>query len=67
MCQFNDGSTDYAPVMIDPWGMPFVYDRNSPEGASIIESNHNPKSMDLYSYGPNSIDEDGAKDDITNR
>jgi hypothetical protein len=66
--QFKDDSSpqkDYAPVIIDPWGMPFMYDRNRPEGTHDL-GNHNIKSLDLYSYGPNVLDEDGAEDDINN-
>jgi prepilin-type N-terminal cleavage/methylation domain-containing protein len=66
--QFKDSSSDndYAPVIIDPWGMPFVYDRNRPEGTAVIGTNHNIKTVDMYSYGPNVLDEDGAEDDINN-
>ena len=66
--QFKESGSgnDYAPVIIDPWGMPYVYDRNRPEGTAVIVSNHNIKSLDLYSYGPTSLDEDGEEDDINN-
>jgi len=65
--QFKDSSSgnDYAPVIIDPWGMPYMYDRNRPEGTHDL-GNHNIKSLDLYSYGPNSLDEDGEEDDVNN-
>lgn len=65
--QFKASSgNDYAPVIIDPWGMPYVYDRNSPEGEVVIAANHNIKTIDMYSYGPNVVDEDGGEDDINN-
>ncbi|MDA0837838.1 MAG: prepilin-type N-terminal cleavage/methylation domain-containing protein [Planctomycetota bacterium] len=65
--QFKESSSgfDYAPVILDPWGMPFMYDRNRPEGTHDL-GQHNIKSIDLYSYGPNTLDEDGAGDDINN-
>ena len=47
--------------LIDPWGRPYVYvsvNGGSPE--------HRPKSFDLFSLGPNGVDDHGAGDDIIN-
>jgi hypothetical protein len=65
--QFKASSSgnDYAPVIIDPWGMPLMYDRNRPDGTHDL-GNHNIKTVDMYSYGPNLLDQDGAEDDINN-
>ena len=46
---------------LDPWGQPYVY--VSVNGGSPT---HRTRSYDLYSFGPNGKDEDGAGDDITN-
>ena len=47
--------------LIDPWGNPYVYvsvNGGSPE--------HRPRSFDLYSFGPNGVDDQGTGDDIVN-
>ena len=47
--------------LIDPWGHPYVYisvNGGSPE--------HRKHSFDLYSLGPNGVDDAGAGDDIVN-
>jgi|GEM_PF-470476 len=46
---------------IDPWGKPYVY--VSTNGGS---PKHRPHSFDLYSLGPNGVDNDGVGDDIVN-
>jgi len=47
--------------VVDSWGNPYVY--VSINGGSPT---HRTKSFDLYSYGPNGLDEDGDGDDIYN-
>ncbi|MCQ9208775.1 MAG: type II secretion system protein GspG, partial [Omnitrophica bacterium] len=42
---------------IDPWGNPYSY---------INPGTHNTSFYDIYSYGPNSQDEQGDGDDIHN-
>jgi len=42
---------------IDPWGNPYVY---------INPGTHNESYYDIYSYGLNSQDDQGAGDDINN-
>lgn len=45
-----------GPVLIDPWGNPYIY---------VNPGRSNAEGFDLYSAGPNGIDEDGAGDDVT--
>lgn len=47
--------------LLDPWGKPYMY--VSVNGGS---PKHRTKSFDLFSYGPNGVDDDGAGDDIVN-
>lgn len=47
--------------LLDPWGNPYVY--VSVNGGS---PKHRPRSYDLYSFGPNGVDDDGTGDDIIN-
>lgn len=42
---------------IDSWGNPYVF---------INPGTHNPSFYDIYSYGPDGQDEQGAGDDINN-
>jgi general secretion pathway protein G len=47
--------------LLDPWGNPYAYisvNGGSPE--------HRTRSYDLYSFGPNGIDDDGTGDDLYN-
>ena len=47
--------------LVDPWGKPYVYvsvNGGSPE--------HRQRSYDLYSLGPNGVDDSGTGDDIYN-
>lgn len=47
--------------VIDPWGTPYIY-------ISVIGGapEHRIHSFDLYSVGPNNLDDSGAEDDIVN-
>lgn len=47
--------------LLDPWGKPYVY--VSTNGGS---PKHRSRSYDLYSLGPNGVDDDGTQDDIVN-
>ena len=47
--------------LIDPWGHPYVY--TSVNGGS---PEHRPRSFDLYSFGPNGVDDNGTGDDLYN-
>ena len=59
-------------VLLDPWGTPWSYTRAVDDGGNIKPGIHNKHSYDLYSWGPNTIDDDGEndrsqdKDDIAN-
>jgi len=67
------GSNWYGPYMefkqdelldgelLDPWGRPYIY--LSVNGGS---PQHRETSYDLYSFGPNGVDDAGAGDDIVN-
>ena len=48
--------------LIDPWGHPYAY--VSINGGA---QEHRPKSFDLFSLGPNGVDDHGTGDDIINR
>ena len=48
-------------VLVDSWGNPYVY--VSVEGGSPT---HRLKSYDLFSKGPNGVDDEGTGDDIFN-
>jgi len=54
-----------APLLLDPWGKPLVYDRNRPEGGFDI-TDHHVKTVDIYSFGPDGEDDGGEDDDINN-
>ena len=46
---------------VDPWGHPYQYvsvNGGAPE--------HRPRSFDLYSFGPNGVDDHGIGDDVIN-
>ena len=47
--------------LIDPWAHPYVY--LSVNGGAPT---HRERSFDLYSYGPNGVDDQGAGDDLVN-
>ena len=47
--------------LLDPWGKPYVY--VSINGGS---PRHRPNSYDLYSFGPNTTDDEGTGDDLIN-
>ena len=48
---------NYPFIPSDPWGQKYVYNYPPKYGK---------KSFDLYSFGPNEIDNQGLKDDLTN-
>jgi len=56
---------DQAPLLLDAWGNPLVYDRNRPEG-TFDPTDHNQKTVDVYSFGPDGEDDGGEDDDINN-
>ena len=58
-CSFDGGSAtdDDMKEMIDPWGNAFRY---------IYPPSENQNTYDLYSLGPNGINENGAGDDVNN-
>ena len=58
--EFKDDELN-GGALIDPWGKPYVY--VSVNGGSPT---HRTTSYDLYSLGPNGLDEEGAGDDIVN-
>lgn len=51
-------------VFIDPWGHPYAYiNPGTNHGAG---ANYSLSYVDIWSFGPNGIDENGAGDDIAN-
>ena len=55
---------DAANKIIDPWGKSYVYHNNI--DGSMWAGVRNSDSFDLYSCGPNRIDNNGKVDDIGN-
>ncbi|MDP3704159.1 MAG: type II secretion system protein GspG [Candidatus Omnitrophota bacterium] len=58
--EFKEDELD-AGELLDAWGKPYVYvsvNGGSPE--------HRERSFDLYSFGPNGVDDSGTGDDIYN-
>lgn len=59
-------------VLVDPWGNPYRYTRATDDIGNVKQRIHNQHSYDLYSCGPDSIDQAGendrrtGKDDINN-
>ena len=58
--EFKEADLD-GGSLVDPWGKPYVY--VSVNGGAPQHREH---SYDLYSYGPNGKDDNGAGDDIYN-
>lgn len=50
-------------TFIDPWGNPYVYTAGSNHGTGADYTNN---YMDIYSFGPNGVDDNGAPDDVAN-
>jgi general secretion pathway protein G len=50
-----DGPYLDKPIPLDPWSNPFQY---------LSPGKHNPKSYDIWSYGPDGVN--GTQDDIGN-
>lgn len=55
---------DGANRILDPWGKPYVY-YNNVDGSTWAHA-RNVDSFDLYSYGPDGINNNGNGDDIGN-
>ncbi|MHC4660678.1 MAG: prepilin-type N-terminal cleavage/methylation domain-containing protein [Planctomycetota bacterium] len=53
-------------VVVDAWGIPYIYRSAYDENNNAREGVHNEDSFDIYSCGPNMVDDNGEKDDITN-
>lgn len=51
-------------TFVDPWGNPYVYKAGSDHGTGADYSVSG--YMDIYSFGPNGVDDSGAPDDIAN-
>ena len=47
--------------LVDPWGNPYVY-----ESVNGGAPKHRERSFDLYSLGPNGVDDQGTGDDLVN-
>jgi general secretion pathway protein G len=58
--EFKEDELD-GGQLLDPWGTPYAY--VSVNGGS---PQHRESSYDLYSFGPNKTDDEGAEDDIIN-
>jgi hypothetical protein len=66
--EFRPGDLSEKGEAVDPWGRPFVY-RNNHEnfpGNQGDPDAHNKQRFDIYSFGPNGVDEKGAGDDVNN-
>ncbi len=55
--EFRSDQLDDQGRFIDPWGNPYKY---------VCPGKHNPRKFDLYSFGPNGVDDGGERDDIRN-
>ncbi len=55
-----DTSVDGKPVLLDPWGMPYVYTCDH-DGLSTTAPFHNVESYDLYSLGPDYTTSSGGE------
>ena len=55
-----------AKVALDGWKVPFIYRSACDEDGNERDNIHNPDSYDIYSCGPNMIDDGGKEDDIGN-
>ena len=55
-------------TIVDMWGRPLVYRNNlsDHEKGYVNPFAQNKLGVDIYSFGPNGIDEGGAGDDINN-
>jgi len=62
-----DIDEDGYPEFADPWGNPIRYNSNQVVGYYFFFPNpQKPRGVDIYSYGPNGIDEKGANDENSN-
>lgn len=59
--KYTNGATlVFAPLLLDAWGNPLVYDLNNPETGNFNGSaNKNTRSFDIYSFGSNELDNEG--------
>jgi len=55
-------SSSGSKVLIDPWGSPWRYVRARDAAGNIKDGVHSRHSYDLWSIGPNKIDDHGEKD-----
>jgi len=53
-------------VALDGWKVPFIYRSAYDENGDLRDNIHNEDDYDLYSCGPNMVDDKGEGDDITN-
>lgn len=66
--EFGPGDLNENAEVVDPWDRPFVYRNNQanfPKNQNDPDA-HNKQGFDLYSFGPNGVDEKGEGDDVTN-
>ncbi len=66
--EFRPSDLSEKGEALDSWGRPFVYRNNYvnfPANQNDPDA-HNKQSFDLYSFGPNGVDEKGAGDDVNN-
>jgi general secretion pathway protein G len=68
-------NSKYEPsrkVLLDPWGKPYRYTRATDDAGNVKPGIHRKSSFDLYSCGPDGVDQNGendkkaGKDDINN-
>ena len=57
----NTGVTVNATFILDPWNRPYNY-----FCAKAATNQYNTASFDLWSYGPNGLNDNGTNDDICN-
>lgn len=63
---FPPEALDSDGRLLDPWKKPFVYLNNADGSAPPTWAPRNRSFFDLYSYGPDGVDNRGEGDDVTN-
>jgi general secretion pathway protein G len=65
--QLRTNTTLAAIYVVDPFGSPYnYYQTNIPQTVDSMHFANNLATFDLWSYGPNGTNDEGANDDITN-
>jgi prepilin-type N-terminal cleavage/methylation domain-containing protein len=67
--QLRTNTTISAIYIVDPFGSPYNYyqtNNTGPPSAANPNGVNNLATFDLWSYGPNGVNDEGTNDDITN-